>query len=147
MSDEDHHHQRRAALVGKPEMDRDRAFGRDQRPDAERGLYEDGGGQHPGRARNAPVVDVVDDVESGSSLSEALGRHPKVFSRLYVNMVKAGEAGGALEIILQTPDAFTHDDALGHRFFHVSANAEKENIEVAKTLVMKPNTFDIVPVK
>ena len=41
----------------------------------------------------------------------------------------------ALEIILQTPDAFTHDDALGHRFFHVSANAEKENIEVAKTVL------------
>ncbi len=41
----------------------------------------------------------------------------------------------ALEIILQTPDAFTHDDAIGHRFFHVSANAEKENIEVAKTVL------------
>lgn len=41
----------------------------------------------------------------------------------------------ALEIILNTPDAFTHDDALGHRFFHVSANAEKENIDVAKTVL------------
>ncbi|MFO0799013.1 MAG: type II secretion system F family protein [Gemmataceae bacterium] len=47
------------------------------------------------------LIDVVEDVESGSSLSEALGRHPKVFSRLYVNMVRAGEAGGALEVILQ----------------------------------------------
>jgi type IV pilus assembly protein PilC len=40
-------------------------------------------------------------VESGAALSEALGKHPKAFSKLYVNMVKAGEAGGALEVILQ----------------------------------------------
>ncbi|MGL6095444.1 MAG: type II secretion system F family protein, partial [Fimbriiglobus sp.] len=42
-----------------------------------------------------------DDVESGLSLSEALGKHPRVFDRLYVNMVRAGEVGGALEVILQ----------------------------------------------
>src|SRR5262249_55499883 len=47
------------------------------------------------------LMDVVDDVESGSTLSEAFGKHPKCFDRLYVNMVKAGEAGGALEIIMQ----------------------------------------------
>src|SRR5205823_3230926 len=47
------------------------------------------------------LIDVVDDVESGSALSEALARHPKSFNRLYVNMVRAGEAGGALEVILQ----------------------------------------------
>jgi type IV pilus assembly protein PilC len=47
------------------------------------------------------LIDVVDDVESGSSLSEAMGKHRKCFSKLYVNMVKAGEAGGALEVILQ----------------------------------------------
>jgi len=54
----------------------------------------------PGALKNA-LMDVVDDVESGSTLSEAFGKHPKAFDRLYVNMVKAGEAGGALEIILQ----------------------------------------------
>src|SRR5207247_3128604 len=47
------------------------------------------------------LIDVVEDVESGAALSEALGKHPKCFSRLYVNMVRAGEAGGALEVILQ----------------------------------------------
>src|SRR6516164_8364113 len=54
----------------------------------------------PGVLKNA-LMDVVDDVESGSTLSEAFGKHPKCFDRLYVNMVKAGEAGGALEIILK----------------------------------------------
>ena len=54
----------------------------------------------PGVLKNA-LIDVVDDVEGGSTLSEAMGKHPKCFDRLYVNMVKAGEAGGALEVILQ----------------------------------------------
>src|SRR5438270_2471934 len=54
----------------------------------------------PGLLKNA-LMDVVDDVESGSSLSEAFAKHPKCFDRLYVNMVKAGEAGGALETILK----------------------------------------------
>ncbi len=54
----------------------------------------------PGTLKNA-LIDVVEDVESGNSLSEAFGKHPKCFDRLYVNMVKAGEAGGALEVILK----------------------------------------------
>ncbi len=58
------------------------------------------GQMKPGVLKNA-LMDVVDDVESGSTLSEAFGKHPKCFDRLYVNMVKAGEAGGALETILK----------------------------------------------
>jgi type IV pilus assembly protein PilC len=58
------------------------------------------GQMKPGVLKNA-LMDVVDDVESGSSLSEAFAKHPKCFDRLYVNMVKAGEAGGALETILK----------------------------------------------
>jgi type II secretion system protein F len=46
------------------------------------------------------VKDVLKRVEGGSSLAEALGGHPKVFSKLYINMVKAGESGGFLETIL-----------------------------------------------
>jgi hypothetical protein len=41
--------------------------------------------------------EVLTQIESGSSLAEALGQHPRIFSRLYVNMVKAGESGGFLE--------------------------------------------------
>lgn len=54
----------------------------------------------PSALKNS-LIDVVEDVESGSTLSEAMGKHPKAFDRLYVNMVKAGEAGGALEVIMQ----------------------------------------------
>jgi type IV pilus assembly protein PilC len=58
------------------------------------------GQMKPGVLKNA-LIDVVDDVESGSTLSEAFAKHPKCFDKLYVNMVKAGEAGGALEVILK----------------------------------------------
>ena len=43
---------------------------------------------------------VLKEVKGGKSFSEALGKYPEVFPRVYVNMVKAGEAGGALEEIL-----------------------------------------------
>src|ERR1700722_201735 len=58
------------------------------------------GQMKPGVLKNA-LIDVVDDVESGCTLSEAFAKHPKCFDRLYVNMVRAGEAGGALEVILR----------------------------------------------
>ena len=49
----------------------------------------------------ADVIDQVsDDVEKGSSLSDAIARHPKVFDRLYVAMVRAGETGGVLDMVL-----------------------------------------------
>ena len=54
----------------------------------------------PGKLKNA-LMDTCDEIETGSTLSEAMSKSPKVFSRLYVNMIKAGEAGGALETILQ----------------------------------------------
>lgn len=54
----------------------------------------------PGRLKNS-LMDVADEIESGSTLSEAMAKSPKCFNRLYVNMIKAGEAGGALEVILR----------------------------------------------
>lgn len=47
------------------------------------------------------IYTVADDVEGGSTFSEALSKHPKIFDRLYVNMIKAGEMGGVLDTILR----------------------------------------------
>ena len=58
------------------------------------------GQSKPGALKNS-LLDVIEDIESGNTLSEAMGKQPKAFDNLYVNMVKAGEAGGALEVILQ----------------------------------------------
>ena len=46
------------------------------------------------------VKDVLKKVEGGNSLAEAMGNHPRIFSKLYINMVRAGESGGFLETIL-----------------------------------------------
>lgn len=46
------------------------------------------------------ISDVLYDVESGHTLADAMGKHPKVFTELFVNMVAAGEAGGILDTIL-----------------------------------------------
>lgn len=56
--------------------------------------------QKPGMLRVA-IRMIEEDVEGGSTLSEAMGRHPKAFDRLYVNMVHAGEVGGVLDMILR----------------------------------------------
>jgi type IV pilus assembly protein PilC len=54
----------------------------------------------PGRLKYS-LEDTCDEIEGGSTLSEGMAKSPKCFNRLYVNMIKAGEAGGALELILQ----------------------------------------------
>ena len=47
------------------------------------------------------LLQIRQDVESGSTLAESMRKHPKIFSDLYVNMVAAGEACGILDTILQ----------------------------------------------
>ena len=51
-------------------------------------------------AMSEVVQDVLKEVKGGKSFSEALAKHPAVFPKVYINMVKAGEAGGVLEEIL-----------------------------------------------
>ncbi|MCK5533656.1 type II secretion system F family protein [bacterium] len=59
------------------------------------------GDQMENPAFKSVVVAVREDIESGLSITESLGRHPNVFTELYVNMVKAGETGGVLDVILE----------------------------------------------
>ena len=61
--------------------------------------------QKPGRLKNS-LLDVCDEIEGGSTLSEAMSKSPKAFDRLYCNMIRAGEAGGALEVILRRLSEF-----------------------------------------
>ena len=59
------------------------------------------GEQEENRNFREIIQQVRTDVESGSSLADAMRKHPKAFDNLYVNMIAAGEAGGILDIILQ----------------------------------------------
>ena len=52
------------------------------------------------------VGSIIESVEEGSSLSDALGEYPNIFSNLFINMVKAGEAGGILPAVLKRVDHF-----------------------------------------
>lgn len=54
--------------------------------------------RHP-RLRQV-VTDLAEAIETGSTFAEALAQHPRVFSKLYVNMVHAGEVGGVLDVVL-----------------------------------------------
>jgi type IV pilus assembly protein PilC len=52
------------------------------------------------------LLDCKADVENGSNFSDALGKHPKIFDRLFVNLVAAGEVGGILDTIMNRLAAF-----------------------------------------
>ncbi|HEY4002126.1 MAG TPA: type II secretion system F family protein [Candidatus Xenobia bacterium] len=56
------------------------------------------------------LIQVRRDVEGGATLSNALGKHPSVFSTLYVSMVKAGEMGGVLDEVLERLASFMEKD-------------------------------------
>jgi type IV pilus assembly protein PilC len=56
------------------------------------------------------LIQVRRDVEGGATLSNALGKHPNVFSTLYVSMVKAGEMGGVLDEVLERLASFMEKD-------------------------------------
>lgn len=61
----------------------------------------------------AAIYDIRDRVNSGTSLGDAMAAHPRVFSNLYVNMVRAGEASGTLEdVLLRLADILEHQSKL-----------------------------------
>ena len=58
------------------------------------------GKQEKNRVMAGTINHLADAVAGGSTFSESLGQHPKIFDKLYINMVKAGELGGVLELVL-----------------------------------------------
>ena len=63
------------------------------------------------------VAQIKGSVNEGNSLAFSLSQHPKVFSRIYINMVRAGEASGSLDLVLDRLAEFTeHQQALRGRF-------------------------------
>jgi general secretion pathway protein F len=52
------------------------------------------------------VQSILKSIREGSSFSDALQRHPKIFPRLYINMIRAGEAGGVLDVVLDKLNEF-----------------------------------------
>ena len=63
----------------------------------------------------AIIGGVADEVEGGGTLSDAMGKHPKAFDKLYVNMIAAGEAGGVLDMILSRLADFMEKAASSRR--------------------------------
>jgi type IV pilus assembly protein PilC len=59
------------------------------------------GNQQENKIFKRTLIQIRQDVESGSNLADAMRKHPKIFNDLYTNMVAAGEAGGILDTILQ----------------------------------------------
>ncbi len=56
--------------------------------------------QEPDPVLRKTIGKLADTVQGGSTFSDALSQHPKIFNKLYVNMVKAGELGGVMELVL-----------------------------------------------
>ena len=54
----------------------------------------------------AVVEQLADNVRTGNKFSDGLSQHPKIFDKLYVNMAKAGEAGGVLDVVLDRLSTF-----------------------------------------
>ncbi|MBT8037195.1 MAG: type II secretion system F family protein [Verrucomicrobiae bacterium] len=58
------------------------------------------GKQEPNPVLRSTVNSLADSVQTGATFSESLSQHPRIFNKLFVNMVKAGELGGVLEVVL-----------------------------------------------
>ena len=68
------------------------------------------------QALRGVIADVLKQIKGGKSMAESLAAHPKVFSELYVNMIRAGEASGSLGVVLERLTEFEQsaDELRGH---------------------------------
>jgi len=99
--------------------------------------------QNGGKLKNA-IIDTCEYIEAGDTLSEAMAKCPRMFDRLYINMVKAGEAGGALEIILQRLAEFK-ERAMSLRRKVVGAMIYPVIVIIVATLILFGIMVYIVP--
>ncbi len=91
------------------------------------------------------ILQVKKDIESGQSLSEALAKHPKAFSRLYISMVKAGETGGVLDVVLiKVAEYYEKEIALKSKI--KSAMTYPTVMAVVATLIVFAMLTFVVPV-
>lgn len=90
------------------------------------------------------VIDIQQQVESGQTLSTAMGRYPKTFSNLFVGLVKAGEVGGVLEESLQRLSTFMEQDMALRRKVKSAMTYPTIVVIVAVCIVVGLCTF-IVP--
>ncbi|TET34431.1 MAG: type II secretion system F family protein [Planctomycetota bacterium] len=87
---------------------------------------------------------VADDVEGGSSLSDALSKHPRTFDKLYVQMVRAGEAGGVLDTILRRLAEFM-EKSLRLRKRVIGASIYPIAVLVIATLILSGIMIFVIP--
>ena len=91
------------------------------------------------------IMQIKSDVESGSTFSDALGKHPKAFDRLYVNLVAAGEVGGILDTILSRLAAYLEkNDKLRRKV--KGALTYPAAVSVIATLVVVVMLTKVIPV-
>jgi type IV pilus assembly protein PilC len=90
------------------------------------------------------VADVADDVEGGSTFSEALAKHPHTFDKLYVSMVRAGEAGGVLDTILLRLSDFM-EKSLKLRKKVIGASVYPIAVICVATLIMAGIMIFVIP--
>jgi type IV pilus assembly protein PilC len=91
------------------------------------------------------ISELREDVEGGLLLSQAMGRHPKVFSRLYVAMVEAGEAAGILDVVLdRVAFQIEKEEAIKRRV--KSAMVYPTMVFIFATLVLIGMLFFLVPI-
>ena len=95
------------------------------------------------------LATVGSDVEGGNSLSEAMSQHPKAFDELYVNMVRAGEAGGVLDVVLQRLAEFREKSArlkrrvIGAMIYPAAVLSFASLILVGIIIFIVPNFMDM----
>ncbi len=97
----------------------------------------------PGVLKNH-LMDVTEDVETGSNLAESLAKHPKVFDNLYVNMVRAGQVGGVLDKVLARLAEFMEKSQKLRRKV-ISASVYPAMVSIVAVVILSAIMIFVIP--